>query len=396
MKRQLGLLFFCNLLIFSVANGLLPLLPVYATELGASAAIVGGYMGFAYAVLAAGTLMSGWLAQHVGSAKGLFVLATLAGAVMVVLMGQIAALWQLVLLTAGVWFCGGIAVALIYVFTGMLTGKANRGKTFGILFLGQPAGALIGGTSIGRLVDFQGYAFLFSVLGAAWLALALAGALGLKNRPLTPVPAGGTTQPAKASMGPHFNLLLFATLLMAVATFIGRLGTSLSMRTLDFSAGAITETTAIGGLCVIPVVLLLGTLSDRVGRRGFLMLCYVVGGVGLLALSAAALLWHFWFAAMCFSMANYAGSSVASALATDLLAPDMLGKALPRLNAMNWIGGIVGFTSAGYLIDRVGYASLYVGAAFLAVVSVFILWLQSLQPLSDRTLEQSTLEIQHG
>jgi MFS family permease len=62
--KQLIALFICNLVPFLVGNLLLALLPIYAIELGASETIAGIYLGLAFATLAIGTLLSGWLSDR--------------------------------------------------------------------------------------------------------------------------------------------------------------------------------------------------------------------------------------------------------------------------------------------------------------------------------------------
>jgi MFS transporter, DHA1 family, multidrug resistance protein len=384
-RQSLHILFICNLLVFSTANGLLPLLPVYASDLGATPTLVGSLLAFAYLTLATGTMMTGRLVRWSGSTKRLFLLMALLCAVLNILLGQVVALWQLAATMAMLWFCGGVVVALIAVLTGINADSANRGKIFGLMYLAMPLGALIGGVTIGRLVDWQGYAFMFGCLGAVWLGMTIIGLFGIKD------PENITTaQPAIMSQGtpavPNtvFYVLLVAVLLSSITVFIGRLGTSLSMQALHFTPGAIATAAAAGALVVIPILPLLGSLSDRLGRWSFLSLCYALGAAGVVMLSLSTQNWHFWAASACLSMSTYAGNAIASALATDLLPPETLNWGLPRLSAMTWIGGILGFASAGYLMDALGSQGGYASAAVLSVGAVALLQLRYRQRASRR------------
>ena len=58
-KKQLWVLFLCNLVNWIGANGLIPLLPVYATQRGADPAATGYYLASVYLGLAAGSFASG-------------------------------------------------------------------------------------------------------------------------------------------------------------------------------------------------------------------------------------------------------------------------------------------------------------------------------------------------
>ena len=69
-KKQLGALFLSSLAMFTAGNGLIPLLPIYAIQLGAEAAIAGYYLSFSYFMLAVGVFHC-WLAiRFVPKQKG--------------------------------------------------------------------------------------------------------------------------------------------------------------------------------------------------------------------------------------------------------------------------------------------------------------------------------------
>jgi len=72
--KQLVALFLCNLIVWTMGNGLVPLLPVYASQLGADQAVAGYYMAFSFLALAAGTLAGGWLSDRLQRRKELMVL----------------------------------------------------------------------------------------------------------------------------------------------------------------------------------------------------------------------------------------------------------------------------------------------------------------------------------
>ena len=65
-RKQFFALFLCNLTPFIVGAGALPLLPVYAADLGAPPAVTGYYLAFSYLALTVGTLVAGWLSDRLG------------------------------------------------------------------------------------------------------------------------------------------------------------------------------------------------------------------------------------------------------------------------------------------------------------------------------------------
>ena len=68
-KQQLLTLFFGNLVVWTVGNGLLPLLPIYGVRLGATPAQIGLYLAAIYFAMAVGTIAAGRLARRVNSYK---------------------------------------------------------------------------------------------------------------------------------------------------------------------------------------------------------------------------------------------------------------------------------------------------------------------------------------
>ena len=94
-KKQLYSLFLCSLVSWSMGNGLLPLLPLYASRLGARPALVGYYMSISYLALALGTLAAGWLSDTFQRRKALLVISDALNIPATWLMGQVTKAWQL-------------------------------------------------------------------------------------------------------------------------------------------------------------------------------------------------------------------------------------------------------------------------------------------------------------
>src|SRR6266498_2801629 len=153
-NKQLSILFITNFAVFFIGMGLLPLLPLYAAQFGATPTGSGLYLASTYTAIALGTVLTGWLSDKL-SLRRLSVSAGLAGLPALVLLGQAAALWQVVVLTAVVWFCGGI-----------------------------------GGVTCGQVVGWQGYPFMFAALGLVWASWPVAAVLGMEEpRPRADSPA---------------------------------------------------------------------------------------------------------------------------------------------------------------------------------------------------------------
>jgi MFS family permease len=359
-------MFMSNFAIYFMGMGLFPLLPLYAMQFGASKTMVGIYLALTYVSITAGTMLTGRLAARLGRRR-LFVGAGVLGVPALVLLGQATALWQVTVLTAFIWFVSGIGTALASVLTALYADGEQRGKSFGLMYLTMPLASLASGVVVGQLIAWQGYPLMFNVLAGVWIIFPLVGLLGVQDEPGRAAQAVADA-PAQPLSG-VFYLIVGVVLLSMVANYLARLGSSISMQALHFSARDISSATAISGLVAIPVTLLIGTLSDRLGRQRFLMLAYGLMAAGTLTLMMATQLWQFWFAAAAMLTAKTAGGSVASAYATDLLDAEAVNRGLPKLNAASWMSGIVGLGGGGALMDAVGPANTYLIATLMSVAA---------------------------
>ena len=159
-NKKLAILFLSNLTVLFIGGGLFPLLPVYACEFGATASIIGLYFAAMYIASVAGTIATGWLASRI-SPKILFFFVGLLGLVALILMGIATALWQVIILKLAIWFAGAIVIPLVGVFTSTITSCENRGKSFSLIYLAYPLGALLGGVTTSILVANYGYTLWF-------------------------------------------------------------------------------------------------------------------------------------------------------------------------------------------------------------------------------------------
>jgi len=63
-KQQLIALCFCNVIIYSGIAGLVGLMPVYLTQLGADTTVTGFFLAFAYLALALSNIVGGRLSDR--------------------------------------------------------------------------------------------------------------------------------------------------------------------------------------------------------------------------------------------------------------------------------------------------------------------------------------------
>lgn len=377
--RQLPFLFYYSLTILFVGMGLMPVLPLYAAELGATSSTIGIFLSTIYLTFTLSTLLTGWLSTLLGRRR-LFILSAMLGFPALYLMGQVTYFWHVVALAGIVWFSGGMCMALINIYTGLYASPESRGKWFGVISLASPLGSIIGGFTVGTVIERSGYSLMFAVLSILWILFPIVAIVKLKDATAKAQIIDRGKKLSRLAVGREHVplLLLMGAILFSMLTInVGRLSLPLSMNSLEYTAGAVTTANVVAGMVTLPFAYFLGTLSDRFGRKNILILGYLLAAAGVLILVRADQTWEFWISASMILVALTVTGSVASAFATDLLSPNVLARVLPWFTAVGSLAGILGYAGAGYMIETIGIIPLLGLAAMLALIaSAFIFPLQ--------------------
>jgi MFS family permease len=373
-RKQLATLFICSLIPWIVGNGLIPLLPVYAVKLGADSTVAGLYLAFSYFAIALGAISAGWVSGSRYHRKLPLIIASTVGVPLAWLMGQVNSIMVLTLLTALLWFNGGLVLALISILTGMSAGENERGKIFGILALTSELGAVVGGLGTGWLVKNWGYTTMFTALAFCLIIGPLA-ALFLEEKE-DKRPQHDESIPRKSKpLGKSYFILFSASIITSIAGFFLILIRSLAMSDMGFSALEISSTAAVGGLISMPLPFLMGWLSDRINRKTILVLGYLSGFAALALMIFSNELWHFWIVFILQGIAVGSNSSIGNAWVSDLIPGESLGKGLALFGSTTWIGGIVGFALTGFILQNLGFLYTCIIGGILALASVGLLFL---------------------
>ncbi len=388
-KKQLTALLLCSIVYWTVGNGIVPLLPVFTEKLGADTALAGYSLSLAYAALAAGAMAASWLVGRVSSLRRLLILCAVAGLPFMFFMGQAANIVQLDIFMCLAMFTGGLGIALISILAGYSAAEQERGRVFGALAVTGSVGMLLGGLGAGPAADAWGYPGLFAAAAAVSLLTPLLALLVEDPKPDASVRAAANApsragelaglaagdQPAaqKPGLGNGYWLLFVAAVVAMVANMASQIGRSLLMADLGFNATAISSTVAVSGVITLPLPLLAGWLSDRVGRRLILGISYAAVTLSLLVLANAAQLWHFWAVISLATVQSVVGGAVTPALGADLVPRPALGRAMGLLSLSTWVGGIVGFGATGEAVKRLGLAPTMLLAAALPAAGLVLL-----------------------
>jgi MFS family permease len=181
------------------------------------------------------------------------------------------------------------------------------------------------------------------------------------------------TSQKQKPLGRNYSLLFLASIIASIAGFFILLIRSLAMSAKGFGPLEISSTVVVGGLISMPLPFLMGWLSDRIDRKTFLVLGYLSTFTALILLAVSNALWHFWLVLVLQGIAVGANSSVGNAWVTDLIPRESLGKGLALYGSTVWIGGIIGFALAGYMLQNLGLTlTCFIGGC-LGVVAVGLL-----------------------
>ena len=368
--RQLAAIF-CNRLFPAIyGNALISLIPIYTSEnLEASESALGVFLSIGFAALTAGTIAGGWLSDTFGHRKRFLWLVAI-NIPMFWLMGRAQNITQLALLFSVMWFFNGTSSALTTILTGISSQAETRGMSFGIVWLPLALGALLGGLVSGPIVDWGGFEALF--IGCAIFQLGqLLAVFFVEDEFVAQAEQTMTISlvdlRAWTGLGGAFIALFLASNLTYITPYVGFLGRPLVMDDLGFDSTAISSTVAFSGAFSLPLMLVVGWLSDRIGRVPLIVGCYALNVAGMLLLSTATDLWQFQLSTGMLLGVN-ASLVAGSAYVTDIMPPEQLGRALALFSATAWIGGVVGFVLTGYIVEIIGTQASFLMAATLPIV----------------------------
>ena len=354
---------FAYLLVVCTGFGTGGLWPIYLRQLGAGPMEVGIMNAVSGPANLVGALLCGWLSDRFRRRRETFIFACSLFTLTWGLMSRATTWQQLTALNLLAGFSFGMCTNMIVIMTGLLSDASSRGRSFGVLTFVSSTSLLVTGLSWGRIADRWGFPTLL-VFDAIICAACVILGMFFTEPPLARVVTVGTAVRRSgqgSSLGMSYYYLLAATLFATVASYGAGFGRSVAMSQMGFSATAVGLATAIGGGISLPAPLVLGWLSDRIGRKRLLILCYVAGLAALPAIGFAVTDWGFWGASVLLGIMSTC-QPLQQALATDMLPRDLVGRGLAMLGSAQALSILSG--------------SLVVGAAFqgLGMRTTFLLW----------------------
>jgi MFS family permease len=260
---------------------------------------------------------------------------------------------------------------LISTLIGLQAQENERGRVFGMTGFITGLGPVISGFLYGKIVDSYGFITLLTLnlaISVLWTILSL-----FYKAPPEPVSLKkGERQPGRPSVPGSFYLVVVAAILGWFSINGGKLGITLVMTELEFSADEISLTVGVASLVALAMPLFLGWLSDHSGRKPLLLGLNFLGLAGLFLTSRGQGLTEFCVASSLLSLYS-CFSGLSNAFVTDLVPKESLGFGLSLINGTSFIAGIFSSALFGLTINSLGPTTPFLIVMLLPLVVALLL-----------------------
>jgi MFS family permease len=347
---------------------MLPLLPLYATELGAPPFVLGLLTGAFAITNAIGQLGAGFLTERTGARRMLTAGLGLYAAMNALIATAATAGWLLAWRTAA-GFGGGAMIVSERIYLAQVADPSRRAFSNGIVSAGQSAGTVAGPLVGGLAATIGGLRAPFIVV-AATSAIALVGTLFLPRPRPDAVDADDGAAREPIDLRPLAALLVAnAALLASYGAFITTYAT-LATERLGWTVVEVGIAFSFFGAGSILLGPWLAHLADRIGRRRMATLApMLITGFGLglvLGLPQPA----------AYALALLAGGGLTAfsaswyALLADSAGDRQIGRIFGVVSAFSTVGIVVGSITAAELWTRVDISAGMLFGTLLPLITV--------------------------
>lgn len=264
----------------------------------------------------------------------------------------------------------------------------HRGLAMTALAAGSMGGIAVMTPLSAALVQALGWRNTYFMFAGLFLVLIVPGALLFMKAP-APAAGGyvGTVAPRPQAPGRSWRAALYTRSFWFL--FFSFFGCGFSMNLLSahgvpmLEHHGYTKMTAAYGIGLIGLVSIFGSIamgaaSDRLGRRSFLALIYVVRGLGFLGLMYVGYEWELYAVGAVGGLVWAGSSALTSAITADLYGVESVGTLFGVIYVGHQIGASVGAYLGGWGFQTFGTYSLAFGAA--AALLFVSAWLASRLP----------------
>jgi predicted MFS family arabinose efflux permease len=371
------------LLVFSSASQtmiLSPILPQIGRELDITDSVLGTLVSAYSLMVGIFAIISGPISDRVGRRR-ILILGTLIMTVALLMHGLVRGYWSFLGVRIFAGMAGGVLSGAAVSYIGDYFPYNRRGWATGWVMSGAAFGQIIGiplGIVLAGWMGFRTPFYLFAVtmamtVGLIFFKVPQPDVVRTQDR-LTLAGAARDYAAMLRRPAVAFASLAFFLMFLGVSLYVVYLPTWLE-RVQGFTAGQIATLFLVGGIANVLAGPQAGKLSDRVGRKGIILLACV--GLSLVMVLTVPLMVSMWMAYVLFFLTMVLVAmriSPFSALLTALVEDHRRGSLMSLTVALGQVGFAVGGAVAGPLYAHVGYGSNTVVGAASVLGMGLIVW----------------------
>lgn len=361
-----------------------PLLPLFlSTVLGVGAATLGAIEGAAETMSSLLRIPAGWWSDRVKRRKPLMVIGYAIASVVRPLIAFAQGAGAVLAIRLSDRFGKGLRTAPRDALIADAVDDTRRGAAFGFHRAADHLGAVLGPIIAWMLLSGAGLelrtVFLVAAIpGALALAFAMFGVREEKPAPIPPAPAAASPATPRTPLGAplrNYLLVLFLFALgMSTDAFLllraSELGVATALIPLLWSAHHLVKSLSS---------YLLGSLSDRLGRRPVILGGWALYALVYLGFAFAVNAWQVWGLFLVYGVFFGATEGTEKALVADLAPADRRGLAFGWFNAVSGLAALPASVGFGWVWQRFGPEWAFgMGAAIAgAATLLFVLVVES-------------------
>lgn len=378
------------LAIFSSTISKSPVLPLFATHLGAGPSGVGMVAAVSAFTGIIASIPAGLLSDRWGR-KRMLIISSLVFATAPFLYLFVSNIWQL----AAVRFYHGFATALFIPVSMALISdlyQSSRGEKLGWFststLLGRFAAPIAGGTLLGVFAAHPAYSFtaVYSVCGAAGAAaLVLALKIPATHKDSRPHQNWTETLQAFRSVISHRAILITSLVEAAILFAYGTFETFIPLYAREHGISTYQIGIFLSSQILILAITkpIMGRFSDRHGRRSQIIAGSLLGALSIAAFSLSSSFLPLLVFSILFGLSLSIVTSATSAYIADLSRKETHGSAMGLLGSVMDIGHTTGPLAAGIVASSFGYRISFIGAALVLVSASLLFSVAMLRPRAE-------------
>lgn len=367
-RRNIYYLAASNLALRVVGQGLLPLYPVLLLQNPISKTWMGYFMAGLYAAIFLGNWFSAQLLKLAWPLKKIVAITYIPIVIGLVGMGlqnNYLSLFYFVVLMS---FFNGINLNISSIILGANSDQESIMKNFAWVGLSSILATLLGGLIVGPSINtfgnkiaFLGFAFL---VGCSSIFTLLLKEDTVKKKQEQNIPF---------TFHKNFVLLLAAMFLLTMLIHFFKISLSFKMKELGYNISQISLFSTFGTIAVVPLPFLLSYLSRKVQAKNLLFSTQIatILAFGLLYFFSRNI--SFVAAITCISYMSYTARIPLMKLLHSIIDNQHFAKAQTIYGSLTWLSAILGYLSAGYLLDNTSFNFVFFVGASFALISTLIL-----------------------